>query len=401
MQAKRKSSFEGIVVKHRAVCATGTGGTCNCQPTYQASVWSARDKRRIRKHFPTLAAARAWRADAQTALRRRTMRAPTATTLSQAAEEWLEGARSGLIRNRSGDMYKPSVIRGYEQALRQHLLPDLGPHRLSEISRVDVQHVADRLLASGANPSTIRNALMPLRVIFRRAVSRGELAINPATGVELPAVRGRRDSIVSPEQAAKLLEALPTHDRALWGTALYAGVRRGELMAMRWEDVDLATGVVRVEASYDPAARKFVEPKSRSGRRVVPMAAALRDLLVEHRMSVDDPTGLIFGSTPDRPFNHSTIRQRADRAWKKAELEPIGLHEARHTFASMMIAAGVNPKALSVYMGHSSITITLDRYGHLMPGNEEEAAGLLDAYLARAAADQAAAPDGALGAAMR
>jgi integrase len=75
--------------------------------------------------------------------------------------------------------------------------------------------------------------------------------------------------------------------------------------------------------------------------------------------------------------------QRALTAWKKAELEPITLHEARHTFASLMIAAGVNAKALSTYMGHASITITLDRYGHLMPGNEEEAAALLDAYLER------------------
>jgi integrase len=75
---------------------------------------------------------------------------------------------------------------------------------------------------------------------------------------------------------------------------------------------------------------------------------------------------------------------RADRAWKDAELARLTLHEARHTFASLMIAAGVNSKALAVYMGHASATITLDRYGHLMPGNEEEAAGLLDGYLATA-----------------
>ena len=75
---------------------------------------------------------------------------------------------------------------------------------------------------------------------------------------------------------------------------------------------------------------------------------------------------------------------RARRAWKDAGLEPVTLHECRHTFASLMIAAGVNAKALSTYMGHATISVTLDRYGHLMPGNEEEAAGLLDAYLERA-----------------
>jgi integrase len=77
------------------------------------------------------------------------------------------------------------------------------------------------------------------------------------------------------------------------------------------------------------------------------------------------------------------VSLRARAAWREAELEPIGLHESRHTYAAFMIAAGVNAKALSAYMGHSSITMTLDRYGHLMPGNEEAAASLLVAYLER------------------
>jgi integrase len=80
------------------------------------------------------------------------------------------------------------------------------------------------------------------------------------------------------------------------------------------------------------------------------------------------------------------LQPRADRAWKRTKLKRITPHECRHTCASLMIAAGVNAKALSTYMGHASIQITLDRYGHLMPGNEEEAAGLLDAYLARSQA---------------
>src|SRR5205823_11807047 len=94
--------------------------------------------------------------------------------------------------------------------------------------------------------------------------------------------------------------------------------------------------------------------------------------------------GLIFGVSAASPFVPTSIAWRADRAWEKAKLERITLHECRHTFASLMIAAGVNAKALSTYMGHANISITLDLYGHLMPGNEDEAAGLLDAYLERA-----------------
>jgi integrase len=90
----------------------------------------------------------------------------------------------------------------------------------------------------------------------------------------------------------------------------------------------------------------------------------------------------VFGAG-DRPFGPSSVAARARNAWSQAGLEPIGLHDARHAAASILIAAGVNVKALSTYMGHAGITITLDRYGHLFPGNEEEAAGLIDAYLER------------------
>jgi integrase len=112
----------------------------------------------------------------------------------------------------------------------------------------------------------------------------------------------------------------------------------------------------------------------------VPIPDELRGYLVRHRLRSGRGEGLVFGSG-ERPFDYWSTVGRAKKAWKTAGLEAVGLNEARHCFASLMIAAGVNAKALSTYMGHSSITITLDRYGHLMPGNEDEAGGLLDAYL--------------------
>jgi integrase len=115
----------------------------------------------------------------------------------------------------------------------------------------------------------------------------------------------------------------------------------------------------------------------------VPIARALRSYLLEHRLRSGRSIGLVFGRDASTPFN-DTPSTRAARVWRQGKLAPITLHEARHTFASLMIAAGVNAKALSTYMGHAAISITLDRYGHLMPGNEDEAAALLDAYLERA-----------------
>jgi len=374
----------GIEVRHRKACASRSDGRCNCQPTYQASVWSARESTRIRKTFPTLAEARAWRSETQTGVRRGTLRAPAHTSVREAAEELVAGMKSGRVRTRSGDLYKPSAIRSYEAALRDRVVPHLGPTRLGDVQRRDVQRIADDLLSQGRDPSTIRNALMPLRVIFRRAVEDGDLAVNPCSHLRLPAVRGRRERIASPEEAEQLLAVLPERDRAIWATALYAGLRRGELLALAWEHVDLAIGVIRVERSYDDKDRVQVEPKSRAGRRTVPIVGALRDVLVEHKARERRDTGLVFGPSAETPFQPSNVWRRAQTAWKRAGLNPIGLHEARHTFASVLIAAGVNAKAITTYMGHASIQTTYDLYGKLMPGSESEAAVLVDAYLARA-----------------
>jgi integrase len=162
-----------------------------------------------------------------------------------------------------------------------------------------------------------------------------------------------------------------------------SSLRRGELLALRWENVDLGAGIIRVERAWD-VKEGAIDPKSRAGRRTVPIAAALREALIEHKLRSGRSEGLTFGRTAEIPFEPVSVRARALAAWKAAGLDPIGLHEARHSFASLMIAAGVNAKALSSYLGHSSIAITFDRYGHLMPGNEDEAAALLDAYLATA-----------------
>lgn len=230
---------EGIDVRHRRGCPARDAGKCRCKPAYQASVFDARAGRKIRRTFPTLAAAKAWRADAAGQVKRGALRVVAPTTIRQAAEMWLEGARDGSIRTRSGTAYKPSAIRGYEAALKTRIVPDLGGARLADVTRPDVQALVDRLLANGLDGSTIRNALMPLRVIYRRALARGEVAVNPTSGVEVPAVGGRRERIASPDEAAALLAAISPTDRPVWATALYGGLRRGELMALRWDDVDL------------------------------------------------------------------------------------------------------------------------------------------------------------------
>ena len=120
-----------------------------------------------------------WREDARVDLRRGVLVAPKPTTLRELGELWLESARGGGIRNRSGDRYKPSTLRGYEQALRQYVYPALGSAKLQNIRPGDVQRLADTLVGRGLNPSTVRNALLPLRAICRRSLRQGDLTVNP------------------------------------------------------------------------------------------------------------------------------------------------------------------------------------------------------------------------------
>jgi integrase len=201
--------------------------------------------------------------------------------------------------------------------MRIRVLPELGAVRLTDVRRPDLQEFADGLLAVGVDPSTIRTTFLPLRAIYRRAVARGEVAVSPCTGLELPAVRGRRERFASPEEAEALIAAVPEGDRAIWATAMYAGLRRGELRALQVQAIDLAAGVIRVERGYD-AVEGEIELKSGAGQRKVPIAAVLRDYLAEHlartrRAGADR----CFSTTGTRPFDGQELQARADKAWRR------------------------------------------------------------------------------------
>jgi integrase len=389
----------GIVERHSRACPSRSGGQCSkpCQPSYEAWIWSPRDGRKIRRTFPTPSAAKGWRTDALSALRRGTLKAPTRQTLDEASEAWIEGAKAGAILTRGGAPFKPSVTRGYEADLRRYVLPDLGALRLSELRRSDVQALVDRLVKKGKSASKIHNIVMPLRTVCRHALERDEIILNPTANLRLPMPTGTRDRVATPSEAEELLDALPTEDRTLWAVAVYAGLRRGELRALRWSDVDLGENVVSVERSWDEK-EGAVAPKSRKGTRRVPIPGVLRRYLIEHKMRTGrDGEDLVFGSAADRPFTPSAIRKRALKAWaarnaeevKRAEeegrepqlLQPIGLHECRHTYVSLMHDAGFSLERIGDYVGHSSAYMT-DAYRHLLDGHEAEAATRLDEYLA-------------------
>jgi integrase len=237
--------------------------------------------------------------------------------LREAAEVWLEAAERGDLRNRSGRLFKPSTLRGYRHALIERVLPVLGSRKLNAVTTMELQTLVDDWLAEGQAPSTIRNSLKPL---YRRTRSREGLPINPTHDLELPMPDRGEVEIFSPEVAARLIDALPLEDRPAWATALYAGLRYGELRALRWGAVDLDTGTIRVRESWDPMEGS-IAPKTRTSQRTTPVPGVLRDLL-RGRQRGGGATGddsLVFGDKGGRPFHAVSLYRRADRAWGRLD----------------------------------------------------------------------------------
>ena len=354
------------------------------QVRYRATVSQVVGGERKREHktFERLDDAKAWRAQRVTR-RNDGFRVSSGTqTVRDAWHEIANGLEAGTIRTRGGRAYRASTVRQYAGSMKLWL-PLIGTWPIGQVALRDLQVLADEL-AERFDGATMRNSVKPLRLIFTRAMRVGQLGANPLTGISLPSAEGRRERIATRDEAAALIAAIPEPlERAAWGCAFYAGLRLGEIRALRWRDVDFDRGTIRVSHSLDQLARlesNLQPPKSRAGLRTVPIVERLYALL-----RALDPTaeGFVFGRENGRyAMSAENLRRRALIAWGVAELQPITPHEARHTFASLLIATGANVKAISTVMGHASSAITLDRYGHLLPGAEVEIGARLDAYLA-------------------
>jgi integrase len=345
-------------------------------------VWSNRDRKRIRKTFRSRAEAKSWLADARVAVRHGTLQAPSPRTLSEAADEFLAGMETGAVRTRSGRPFKPSTRRTYAEKLSGYVMPALGDFRLSEIRRSDVQHLVDDL-NDALSPSSVRNAIDPLRSIFRRALRRDEVLLNPTANLDIPASqRQRQVQPTPPETARAMLEAAPGQDRPTWATAFFAGLRRGELQALPCSAIDLRASTIRVDRAWDQYEGPL-DAKTETSHRIVPLLDELRPYITQHVLASGRRNGdLIFGRTAGAAFVPSTLASRADRAWEAAGLSRVTLHECRHTFASLLIASGADALQVKNAMGHSSIKVTFDVYGHLFPEGREVLRKRVNAYLA-------------------
>lgn len=382
--AKRSPALQGIEVRLDSKKRKRYRGT-------------ARD-RKAGKHLKgpwtsSLAEARAWRVDALARLQAGTLSGADAPTVKEGAAEMIAEMRAGVYRLRNGQEYKPRQISELDRQLKARVLPEFGATRVNRLERPRLQSWVDEF-SSGAfgegrqgkgrlAPSTIRGYVAALRALIAFAELRGWVHVNPCDGLRIPTGEVKRDRIADPTEAATLIDAMQDRDKATLAIAVYAGLRIGEILALDVRDINLEDRWIHVHRNWDKHSKKFVPTKSRKPRQV-PIIERLAGVLRDHLLLRGHPTkGLLFPSTkrPDWPVDPGVLRKRTLKRWEESGLAPLGFHEGRHTYASIAIAAGLNAKTLSTYLGHATINITLDRYGHLMPGSEVEARALLDDYL--------------------
>jgi integrase len=306
------------------------------------------------------------------------------STLGGFLEEWLARARPFL---------RPKTWGQYSQVVHQHISPYLGSNDLGEVGPGDIQELYGRLLSQGRSLFTLRITHAVLHRALRQAVRWGVLDRNPCDGVDKPKPHRREMKTLTAGQVRRLLEAVEgTQFEALYYLAVTTGLRQGELLGLKWSDVDWSVPCLKVQRQLQRITGQgllFAEPKTTAGRRVVALGPAAVEKLRQHlerqpgereesRKSRRQDSDLIFPSSRGTPMGPRNLLRHFKIALKKAGLPEIRFHDLRHTAASLMLMQGTHPKVVQERLGHSQISVTLDTYSHVLPSLQVEAAEKID-----------------------
>ncbi len=302
---------------------------------------------------------------------------------------WLGHAR-GRVRAKT--------YKGYEGVIRLYALPGLGSVVLKDVHPLVLQRVYSELLARGLSGGTVLNLHLVLTQAFAQAARWGLVPVNPAAGAQPPRPRRPEQAVMDPALAERIMAAAQgTFFEVLAALAIATGMRRGEILALRWSDLDPGYTTAQVRRSLQTIGGRllFEEPKTRRSRRAVALPSFLRPYLVRHRESqvirrqrcpswVD--LNLVIDAGDGSPVNPDTMSSRWNRFLKRSGLPPLRFHDLRHGHATLMLLQGVHPKVVSERLGHSSVGITLDTYSHVLPNMQTEAAQAFDQLFCAAAA---------------
>lgn len=312
-------------------------------------------------------------------------------TVGQYLVSWLDALRAGGMKARGWERYESDV--------RLHLIPAIGAVKLARLSPQHLQALyADRLDA-GFSPASVAHIHTVIHSALDKAVRHEIVARNVASLVKAPPIDTPEMQVLSKEQVDQLLEtARGDRLEALYLLAVRTGMRQGELLALRWQDIDLEHGrflQVRHTLSHPHGAPWILgDPKTKKSRRRIDLAPTVVDALKAHRarQKVERLAGgpgwnaenFVFTRPDGEPLRATNMYTRQFKPLlQRAGLPDIRFHDLRHTCATLLLITGVNVKVVSELLGHSSVSITWDRYSHVSPGQQKDAAAALETLFTR------------------
>ena len=317
------------------------------------------------------------------------LNAKATQTLSAYLEQWLENFAKPSVRPGTFASYELNVRRAREL---------LGWLRLDELKAAHIQAAYATLLKRGLAARTVWRMHMVLHRAMRQAVLAGIMLRNPVDGVSRPKARHYEIRTLSIEETQRLFEATKDHRlHALWVLLTTTGLRLGEALGLKWEDMDFDMGKLSVRRSLQSekgVGFVLVEPKTARSRRTVYLAPGTIAALKEHRRRQQEERrlardmwqerfDLVFKSEVGKPMQDGQVSWRFHKALKEAGLPRIRIHDLRHTAATQLLERGVHPKVVQEMLGHSTITLTLDTYSHVIPGLHAQAANEMQKLFGR------------------
>ena len=298
-----------------------------------------------------------------------------------------------------GYKHAPRTRDRYEEIVKLHLIPAFGSIPLVALKPQHIQKYYAKALQSGRRDGkgglSARTVHKHHRVLFaalKYAAKHNFLVRNPAEAVTPPHGQSKELAIVGANRLQLILEAAKESlYYALFFTSAYTGLRRGELLGLRWGDIDLEKATLSVVQTLQQLRNGeyiFREPKTRRSRRQIALSPDLALLLTEHRLDQEDvqkllgrplaPDDLIFSQPNGRPLRPNSLTRVFQTIAKKVGLDGVTLHSLRHAHATILLQRGVHPKIVQERLGHSSVATTLDIYSHVVPGLQEAAARRFD-----------------------